>query len=109
MSPEDRQKLRQLREQMQSASPEEREKLQKQSQDLMAKAGVTYTLMREGNAKYGEKYNGIHYADKFLPRTQLRILREKNFRDGSEVQIYAGTDRGGRAPRCCSKLRNEGI
>lgn len=38
--------------------------------DLMAKAGVTYTLMREGNAKYGETYNGIHYNDKFAPRPQ---------------------------------------
>ncbi|MCW0219242.1 MAG: FAD-dependent oxidoreductase [Prosthecobacter sp.] len=37
--------------------------------DLMAKAGVSYTLMREGNAKYGEKYNGIHYVEKFKPRT----------------------------------------
>lgn len=37
--------------------------------DLMARAGVTYTLMREGNAKYGETYNGIHYAEKFLPHT----------------------------------------
>jgi len=37
--------------------------------DLMAKSGVTYTLMREGNAKYGETYNGIHYAEKFLPHT----------------------------------------
>lgn len=37
--------------------------------DLMAKAGVSYTLMREGNAKYGEIYNGIHYAEKFLPHT----------------------------------------
>jgi hypothetical protein len=37
--------------------------------DLMAKAGVSYTLMREGNAKYGEIYNGIHYADKYKPRT----------------------------------------
>lgn len=37
--------------------------------DLMAKAGVSYTLMREGNAKYGESYNGIHYTDKYLPRT----------------------------------------
>ncbi|MBM3891973.1 MAG: FAD-dependent oxidoreductase, partial [Verrucomicrobia bacterium] len=36
--------------------------------DLMAKAGVSYTLMREGNAKYGETYNGIHYADKYKPR-----------------------------------------
>lgn len=37
--------------------------------DLMAKSGVAYTLMREGNAKYGETYNGIHYAEKFLPHT----------------------------------------
>src|SRR5438128_2246080 len=37
--------------------------------DLMAKAGVSHTLMREGNAKYGETYNGIHYSEKYLPRT----------------------------------------
>ncbi len=37
--------------------------------DLMAKAGVSYTLEREGNAKYGETYNGIHYAEKYQPRT----------------------------------------
>ncbi len=37
--------------------------------DLMAKAGVSYTLMREGNAKYGESYNGIYYVEKYLPRT----------------------------------------
>lgn len=37
--------------------------------DLMAKAGVGYTIMREGNAKYGETYNGIHYSPRFLPRS----------------------------------------
>ena len=37
--------------------------------DLMAKAGVSYTLLREGNAKYGEHYNGIHYSEKYQPRT----------------------------------------
>ena len=36
--------------------------------DLMAAAGVTYTLIREGNAKYGERYNGIHYTPKYQPR-----------------------------------------
>ena len=36
--------------------------------DLMAKAGVSYTLMREGNTKYGETYNGIHYSPRFRPR-----------------------------------------
>lgn len=38
--------------------------------DLMAKAGVEYTLMREGNAKYAETYNGIHYSEKYKPRAK---------------------------------------
>lgn len=37
--------------------------------DLMALSGVSYTLQREGNAKYGETYNGIHYTEKYQPRT----------------------------------------
>jgi choline dehydrogenase-like flavoprotein len=37
--------------------------------DLMAKSGVAYTVEREGNAKFGETYNGIHYAEKYQPRT----------------------------------------
>ena len=37
--------------------------------DLMAKSGVSYTLTREANSKYGETYNGIHYTEKYLPRT----------------------------------------
>ncbi|QDS91573.1 Xanthan lyase precursor [Roseimaritima multifibrata] len=37
--------------------------------DLMAAAGVRFTLIREGNAKYGEHYNGIHYTEKYRPRT----------------------------------------
>lgn len=37
--------------------------------DLMAKAGVSHTLMREGNAQYGETLNGIHYTEKYIPRT----------------------------------------
>jgi hypothetical protein len=38
--------------------------------DLMAKAGVSFTLMREGNAKYGETCNGIHYGERFTPRAR---------------------------------------
>jgi FAD dependent oxidoreductase len=37
--------------------------------DLMAAAGVSYTLQREGNKKYREKYNGIHYTNSYKPRT----------------------------------------
>jgi hypothetical protein len=32
--------------------------------DLMAKAGVSYTVGRESNAKYGETYNGFQLRDK---------------------------------------------
>jgi hypothetical protein len=38
--------------------------------DLLARAGVSYTLQREGNAKYGETYNGIHYAAIYQPRLE---------------------------------------
>lgn len=38
--------------------------------DLMAKAGVSFTLMREGNAKYGESFNGIQYDAKYKPRSE---------------------------------------
>lgn len=41
MSDADRQKMSELRQKMQAASPEDREKLQKQMQELMAKAGIT--------------------------------------------------------------------
>jgi hypothetical protein len=32
--------------------------------DLMAKAGVSYTIGRESNAQYGETYNGVQLRDK---------------------------------------------
>lgn len=41
--------------------------------DLMAAAGVEYTLQREGNAKYGESFNGIHYSPKYKPRLNHKI------------------------------------
>lgn len=37
--------------------------------DLMAKAGVSFTLMREGNVRYGETLNGIQYDMKYRPRS----------------------------------------
>lgn len=36
--------------------------------DLMAASGVSYALTREGNALYGETYNGIYYSPKYAPR-----------------------------------------
>jgi len=51
MSEEDRQKMQQLRQQMQSASDADREKLQKQMQDLMAKNGITFGQGRGGEGR----------------------------------------------------------
>ncbi|MEZ6096185.1 MAG: FAD-dependent oxidoreductase [Pirellulaceae bacterium] len=36
--------------------------------DLMAAAGVSYTVEREANSQYGERFNGIQYTDKYKPR-----------------------------------------
>ncbi|MCB1232701.1 MAG: FAD-dependent oxidoreductase [Verrucomicrobiae bacterium] len=44
--------------------------------DFMAFAGVSNTVMREGNAKYGETLNGIHYSPKFLPQEHFGQPRE---------------------------------
>ncbi len=41
--------------------------------DLMAAAGVEYTLLREGNAKYGEKFNGIYYSPGYNPRLNHKV------------------------------------
>jgi hypothetical protein len=51
--------------------------------DLMAKAGVSHTLEREGNAKYGETYNGIHYSEKYEPRT-------KHLKPGANGRVPGG-------------------
>jgi hypothetical protein len=37
--------------------------------DLMAKTGVSHTLIREGRGQYGEKYAGVIYEEKYQPRT----------------------------------------
>lgn len=46
--------------------------------DLMAKAGVRYTVGREGNAVYGEKYNGVEAAHR----------HQHQFPDGLKISPY---------------------
>ena len=53
LSDDDRKKMGDLRQKMQAASPEEREKLQKQMSDLMAKAEITPSQGRGGDAQNG--------------------------------------------------------
>jgi hypothetical protein len=55
LSDEDRKKMADLRQKMQAASPEEREKLQKQMMDVMAKAGIT---MGQGRGAPGQASGG---------------------------------------------------
>jgi hypothetical protein len=57
MSDGDRKKMTDLRQKMQTASPEEREKLQKQMTDLMTKAGITPGQGR-GQGRGGDAFGG---------------------------------------------------
>jgi hypothetical protein len=57
MSDEDRKKMTDLRQKMQTASPEVREKLQKQMTDLMTKAGITPGQGR-GQGRGGDAFGG---------------------------------------------------
>ena len=57
MSDEDRKKMTDLRQKMQAASPEERQKLQKQMTDLMTKAGITQGQGR-GQGRGGDAFGG---------------------------------------------------
>jgi hypothetical protein len=56
MSDDDRKKMTELRQKMQAASPEEREKLQKEMSDLLAKAGIT--MGQRGQGRGGEGQGG---------------------------------------------------
>ncbi len=58
--------------------------------DLMAKAGVRYTTGREGNAQYGERFNGVQAAHK----------HGHQFPDGALVSPYiiAGNPASGLLP-----------
>ncbi len=53
--------------------------------DLLARAGVEYTLVREGNARYGERFNGIFYNPKYEPlrASASRLQRADEVGSGS--------------------------
>jgi multidrug efflux pump subunit AcrA (membrane-fusion protein) len=54
MSEEDRKKMSDLRQKMQAASPEDREKLQKEMSDLLTKAGITPGQRGQGRGGDGQ-------------------------------------------------------
>lgn len=68
--------------------------------DLMAAAGVSYTVGREGNAQYGESLNGVQ-ANKVsltLRRTISMNAAYHNFIDGVDPYIKKGDPKSGLLP-----------
>jgi hypothetical protein len=68
--------------------------------DLMAAAGVSYTIGREGNEQYGENLNGVQAND-----TSLTLLgtvsangRNHNFVDGVDPYVIKGVKSSGVLP-----------
>jgi multidrug resistance efflux pump len=78
MSDEDRKKMTDLRQKIQTASPDQRDKLQKQMTDLMAKAGITMGQGRGGDGQGGAP-------------------GDRQGRDGAGGRGFGGQGRGGMA------------
>jgi len=85
LSDDDRKKMTDLRQKMQAASPEEREKLQKEMTDLMAKAGIT---MGQGRGTPGQGRGGDAQAG-------AAGARQGRARDGAGGAGFGGQGRGG--------------
>ena len=68
--------------------------------DLMAAAGVRYTVGREANQKYGENLNGVQANDTSLTLTGVvsRNGRHHNFVDGVDPYIIKGDEQSGVLP-----------
>ncbi len=68
--------------------------------DLMAAAGISYTVGREGNDQYGENLNGVQANDSSL--TLIGTLsangRNHNFADGVDPYIIKGDKSSGVLP-----------
>jgi len=68
--------------------------------DLMASAGVSYTVGRESNRQYGETLNGVHTADTARTMTN-RLSRNSinhNFVKGVDPYIEKGNPKSGLLP-----------
>jgi hypothetical protein len=68
--------------------------------DLMAAAGVSYTLGRESNKKYGETLNGVHTADtaRTMTNQPSRNSINHNFVRGVDPYIEKGNPKSGLLP-----------
>lgn len=68
--------------------------------DLMATAGVSYTLGREANSEYGENLNGIQYnlEAKTITGGNSRNSINHNFVDGVDPYVEQGNPNSGLLP-----------
>jgi hypothetical protein len=68
--------------------------------DLMATAGVSYTLGRESNKQYGETLNGVHTADtaRTMTNQPSRNSINHNFVPGVDPYIEKGNPKSGLLP-----------
>ncbi len=68
--------------------------------DLMAAAGVSYTIGREANSEYGENLNGIQYTEvaKTITGGHSTNARNHNFVDGVDPYIEKGNPDSGLLP-----------
>jgi hypothetical protein len=68
--------------------------------DLMATAGVSYTIGREANSEYGETLNGIQYSleDTTITGGHSRNSINHNFVDGVDPYVEKGNPASGLLP-----------
>jgi hypothetical protein len=68
--------------------------------DLMAAAGVSYTIGREANSEYGENLNGIQYTEvaKTITGGHSANARNHNFVDGVDPYVEKGNPGSGLLP-----------
>ena len=76
--------------------------------DLMAAAGVTYTVGRESNSQYGESLNGVQTGKTGLTlrNTISRNAYYHNFIDGVDPYVIKGTAKSGLLPFIVSEKPN---
>lgn len=68
--------------------------------DLLAAAGVSYTVGRESNSKYGESLNGVqdNITAKSLIGTESRNAKHHNFVKGVDPYVTPGDPKSGLLP-----------
>jgi hypothetical protein len=78
--------------------------------DLMAAAGISYTVGREANAQYGESLNGVqaNYTSKKLTGGLSNNAKYHNFVPGVDAHVKPGDPSSGLLPGVNEKVKEDG-